>query len=125
MRKAFDQSVGEIGVTGSRWTVLAVVSGQPGSTQRQIAELLDMTEASAGRLIDRLCDEELVERRPKEDDRRAYCVFVTEKARPILESLGRLGKEREDATFAGLTADELAQLNDLLDRVYNNISCPK
>jgi MarR family transcriptional regulator, transcriptional regulator for hemolysin len=122
MRKAFDQRVSEIGVTGSRWTMLAVVASQPGSTQRKIAEFLEMSEASAGRLLDRLCEEGLIERRAKEDDRRAHCVYATDKAKPILEALGRFGVEHEQAAFAGFSEAELATLNDLLARIYNNIS---
>ena len=125
MRKAFDQNVGAMGITRSRWVLIATVSRRPGATQKTIAEALDMTEASVGRLIDRLCTEGVLERRPKEDDRRAYCIFLTEKALPMLAQLAELGAINETKALAGFNADDLAQLSDLLDRVYANVAGQK
>jgi MarR family transcriptional regulator for hemolysin len=122
MRKGFDSTVGEVGVTRSQWTVIAVVARHPGATQRTIAEALDMTEAAAGRLIDRLCSDGLLERRPKPDDRRAYSVHLTAAAGPILKKLGGIGERNEGIAFAGLSTQELAQLDKLLDRVFANLN---
>ena len=120
MRKAFDQRVGETGTTHSQWTLLAVVSRRPGATQRTIAETLDMSEASAGRLIDKLCRDGLLERRAKDDDRRAHCLYITKNATPLLVQMGELGVQTENEAFAGLSGNELEQLKMLLDRIYTN-----
>ncbi len=122
MHRTFDQSVGEIGVTRSQWTLIAVVARNPGATQRTIAEVLDITEAAAGRLIDRMCQEGLLERRPKPDDRRAHSIYVTDKAEPVLTGLTRLGERNEEIAFSGLSGPDLAQLQELLDRVYFNLA---
>ncbi len=121
-RKAFDQRIEETGATRSQWTLLAVVSGKPGATQRMIAEILEMSEASVGRLIDRLCSEGLLERRAKEDDRRAHCVYISENAAPLLKQMAAVGAQTEAETFAGLSDDELAQLDALLARIYANVT---
>ena len=124
MRKGFDNTVGEVGVTRSQWTVIAVVARRPGATQRSIAEALDMTEAAAGRLIDRLCNDGLLERRPKPDDRRAHCVHLTEAAGPILKKLGAIAERNEAVAYAGLSSAELDQLDELLGRVFANVTAP-
>src|ERR1044072_7587964 len=77
LRNRFDQRVAKLGFTRSQWTLIAVVKRHPGSTQRTIAEELRISEAAAGRLIDRLCSDGLLERLPREDDRRAYSVCLT------------------------------------------------
>ncbi len=125
MRKGFDSTVGEVGVTRSQWTVIAVVARRPGATQRSIAEALDMTEAAAGRLIDRLCNDGLLERRPKPDDRRAHCVHLTAAAEPILDKLAKVGQRTEALAFAGLSSAELDQLDELLARVFANVTAPR
>jgi MarR family transcriptional regulator for hemolysin len=125
MRKGFDSYVGEVGVTRSQWTLVAVVARRPGATQRTIAEALDMTEAAAGRLIDRLCSDGLLERRPKPDDRRAHCVHLTPAAEPILEKLSEIGERTEAAAFLGLSPAELDQLDELLGRVFANLTTPR
>jgi MarR family transcriptional regulator, transcriptional regulator for hemolysin len=121
LRKRFDQRIEEVGVTRSQWTAIAVVASHPGATQRTIAEMLDMSEAAAGRLVDRLCHEGLLKRRAKEDDKRARCVFVADAARPILARLGEIASEQEGVIFRGLSEAELAELDRLLGVIYANI----
>ncbi|WP_230291397.1 MarR family winged helix-turn-helix transcriptional regulator [Croceicoccus sp. Ery5] len=125
MRKHFDEAIAELGVTRSQWTVIAVVSSRPGATQRVIAEALEISEASAGRLVDRLIAEGLVERKPKEDDRRAHAVFLTDKGTQLTGKLGAAATVSEDATFAGIGDDELEQMNALLDRIQGNLGSPQ
>ena len=122
MRKAFDSDVGAMGITRSQWTLIIVVARNPGATQRNIAEALEMTEAAAGRLIDRLCGEGLLERRAKPDDRRAHCVYLTARAEPLLETLSDFGLRNEERAFAGFSDSELARLAGLLQRVQLNIA---
>ncbi|MET0179734.1 MAG: MarR family transcriptional regulator [Novosphingobium sp.] len=122
MRKGFDKSAAELGVTRSQSGLMAVVVRHPGATQRMIAEALEMSEASAGRLIDRLCADGLLERRPKEDDRRAHAIFLTDKAQPLLEELSAIVQVYEADTFKGLSDDELQQFAALLDRIYGNVA---
>ena len=122
LRSHFDQSVVRLGVTRSQWTAIAVLARHPGVTQRTIANLLEVTEVSAGRLIDRLCADGLAERRPKDDDRRAHAVFLTEAGEGITSKLGEIARANEDVAFAGVDMDDLERLNALLDTISENIS---
>jgi MarR family transcriptional regulator, transcriptional regulator for hemolysin len=124
MHKRFDQRVASIGVTRSQWTMIAVIAGRPGATQREVAEVLDVSEASAGRLIDRLCADGMLERRRKDDDRRAHCVFLTDAAKPIMEALSVIGKKHEEEALAGFEASDLASFERYLDRITANIGSP-
>ena len=122
MRNYFDRRVSALGVTRSQWAMIAVVSSNPGATQRMIADALEMSEASAGRLVDRLCNEGLLTRRSREDDRRAKAIYLSDAAEPLLEKLTVAAKESEERMFKGLSDDELETLKALLDRVYLNVS---
>ena len=122
LRNNFDREVASLGVTRSQWAMIAVVATHPGATQRVIAEKLEMSEASAGRLVDRLCADGLLERREREDDRRARAVYLTEKANPLLESLAKIADRNEDRMFRGFSAADLELLQALLDRIYENVS---
>ncbi|MCJ8156037.1 MarR family winged helix-turn-helix transcriptional regulator [Sphingomonas sp. LaA6.9] len=127
LRAHFDQSVVRLGVTRSQWTVIAVVARRPGVTQRIIANALEISEASAGRLIDRLCADGVLERRAKDDDRRAHAIFLTEAGQAITSQLAGIARVNEDAAFAGFSEDDLQRLNELLDALSENIgkSCVK
>lgn len=123
LRKQFDHDLESFGVTRSQWTAIAVVARRPGATQRIIAETLDMSEAAAGRLIDKLCAEGLLERQAKADDKRAWCVSLTPAALPILDQVSGVAARLEEHTFRGFEESELNQLSALLDRLYANINC--
>ncbi len=118
----FDRSVGEIGVSRAQWRLIAVVSRNPGATQRLIGEVLEVSEVTAGRLIDRLCDEGYLERREHATDRRAHSVYLTQAAQPVLDRLSELARIEEDEAFAGLDEQALTKLEALLDTISRNVA---
>lgn len=81
-----------------------------------------MSEASAGRLIDRLCADGLLERRERDDDRRARAVYLTDAAQPLLEKLAEIAREGEEEMFKGFSPEDLDRLEELLNRIYENVS---
>lgn len=121
MRAHFDQAAADLGVTRSQWTVIVVVSGRPGATQRVVAEALEISEASAGRLIDRLVTEGFVERRPKQDDKRAHAIFLTEAGEALTGKLAELGRQSEASTFADFSDEDLATFERLLEKMAANL----
>jgi MarR family transcriptional regulator for hemolysin len=102
--------------------MIAVVSRMQGATQRKIAEILEMSEASSGRLIDRLCADGLLERTEHDSDRRARAVRLTEKATPLLEQMGRFARENETRVFRGFSDDELETFERLLEKLRANFA---
>ena len=122
LRNDFDSHVGAFGLTRSQWSLIAVVASRPGATQRTIAELLEMSEVSAGRLVDRLVIDGLLQRREREDDRRARAVYLTAKADPLLETMSDYAQLREQRMFRGMSDEQLDRLRELLDVVYTNFN---
>ena len=109
-------------ITRSQWGLIAVVARRPGSTQRMIAEVLEMSEAAAGRLIDRLCADGLLERRARDDDRRARAVYATEAAQPLLAKAAEVGQANAERIFQGLDEAQLEQLAQSLGVIYDNLA---
>ena len=122
LRNSFDRQVSNLNVTRSQWAMIVVVARNPGATQRVIAEALEMSEASAGRLIDRLCADGLLERQERYDDRRARAVYLTKAAEPLLAKLADIARQGEQRIFRNFSEEELEELKGFLDRVYNNVS---
>jgi len=122
LRNYFDRQVAALGVTRSQWAMIAVVATNPGATQRMIADALEMSEASAGRLVDRLCTEGLLTRRSREDDRRAKAIYVSEAAEPLMDKLTVIARDSEDRMFKGFSDAEIETLHTLLEKVYANLS---
>lgn len=122
LRSKFDRKVAGLNATRSQWAMIAVIANNAGATQRTIAEALDMTEASAGRLVDRLCADGLLERRERSDDRRARAVYLTSAAEPLLSKLADIAALGEMQMLKGFTDEEIAQLGGYLDRIYDNVN---
>lgn len=125
LRVSFDQAAEQSGLTRAKWTLIATVARHPGATQRTIAEALEVREISAGRLIDRLCKEGFLERREHPSDRRAYSVYLTPKAQPVLDILDSLASIHEAKIFTGFSAEELERLDALLSKISRNLSADR
>ena len=72
MRRAFDERVRTKGITRPQWRVLGLLNRFGGSTQVVLAEMMDVEPITLGRMIDRMQDAGLVERRADPSDRRAW-----------------------------------------------------
>lgn len=122
LRQRFDHHVECDGLTRGKWGVIVAVARNPGATQRTIAAMLEITEVTAGQLIDRLCADGYIERREHPKDRRAYCVHLTPAAQPLLGKLNEVAKIHEEQTFAGLDDADLSRFDAMLDTVARNLA---
>jgi MarR family transcriptional regulator for hemolysin len=122
LRLNFDQSTKLRGLTRAKWTLIAAVSQNPGGTQRMIAQVLEVSEITAGRLIDRLCEEGYLKRTESPTDRRAYRVHLAAGAQPILDKLDEVAKSHEAEIFSGFSNADLDKLDELLETIARNLS---
>lgn len=122
MRQLFDERVEETGVTRAKWNLIAAVAALQGATQRSIASALEISDVTAGRLIDRVCADGLLERRENPQDRRAYCVYLTPAAQPIIEQLANAASRYEAEVFAAFSDDELAMFDALLEKMSQTLA---
>src|SRR5271166_1960404 len=93
LRTYADYKASHFGITRAQWVVLVRLDRFEGLKQSELAEMLDLQPISLTRLLDRLSDSGLIERRADPNDRRAKLLFLTPAARPLLERLGDLGDQ--------------------------------
>src|SRR3569623_3658507 len=86
-RWSFDQQVREIGVTGPQARLLLLRNRFPGENQSFYAERLEVEPITLCRMVDRLEEAELIERRRDPADRRAWRLHLTPKSRKTMERL--------------------------------------
>lgn len=121
MRRDFDRRAGGLGVTRSQWRVLLRLATDSGARQVDLAETLDVEPITLCRMIDRLEDAGLVERRRDEQDRRAWNIHLTDKARPVLEELKALSAQFHADALVGISEHDQQLALDVLARVRNNL----
>jgi DNA-binding MarR family transcriptional regulator len=124
MRRSFDARARDIGVTRPQWQVLIALARHEGVKQSLLAEILDVEPITICRMIDRLQEARLVERRPDLADRRAWCLFLTGKARGVIDQLRPLATEVFEVALEGVSTAERSNMMDTLDRIRQNLSRP-
>jgi MarR family transcriptional regulator for hemolysin len=121
LRTYADHKAAQFGMTRAQWAVLVRLDRGEGMNQSELAEGLDLQPITLTRLLDKLCDSGLIERRPDPTDRRAKRLFLTPAARPLLERLGELGEETMGNTLAGVDAASVKDMIAKLSVVKENL----
>jgi MarR family transcriptional regulator, transcriptional regulator for hemolysin len=121
LRICADHKAGQFGMSRAQWAVLARLERAEGLKQSELADMLDLQPITLTRLIDRLCDAGLVERRGDPDDRRAKRLFLTPAAQPVMDRLHILGEELMDQALEGLEPEETALIISKLNLIKDNL----
>lgn len=126
LRTVFERRVRPLGLTRAQWVTIARLHRRPGLSQSEVADLLEIEKATAGRLIDRMEAKGWIERRADPLDRRINRLHLTVEAErmhaliwPLAEAtvsdaLGDLS-EAERRTFSGLMQRVKGRLLELSD----------
>lgn len=122
LRREFDRRATTLGVTRAQWRVLSRLARADGQRQVDLADALDIEPITLCRMIDRLSEAKLVERRADEIDRRAWRIHLTGSARPIVADLATLAEDFLADVLDGIPPEEQAQALRVLDRVRTNIA---
>jgi MarR family transcriptional regulator for hemolysin len=121
LRTYADQKAAQFGMTRAQWVVLVRLDRSEGLKQNELADILDLQPITLTRLLDRLSDNGLIERRPDPDDRRAKRLFLTPAARPLLERLGDLSEDLMGTAVAGLDDATVEAMRANLGTVKQNL----
>jgi MarR family transcriptional regulator, transcriptional regulator for hemolysin len=121
LRTYADQRARQFGISRAQWVVLIRLDRQEGLKQSELAEILDLQPISLTRLLDRLADNGLIERRADPNDRRANRLYLMPAARPLIEQLGALGSDVMDTVLAGLDGKSNARLLGDLRTMKDNL----
>ena len=111
LRTYADQRARQFGISRAQWAVLIRIDRTEGLKQSEIAEILDLQPISLTRLLDRLAESGLIERRPDPNDRRANRLYLLPAARPMLDQLAELGTDMMATVLDGL---ELKRVESML-----------
>jgi MarR family transcriptional regulator for hemolysin len=121
MRKRFEQWARAAGLTRSQWQVLAKLSTHEGIHQKGLADLLEIESVTLVRLLDKMQERGLIERRNHPSDRRFTLLFLTPNARPLLQFMRTIGEQTRVETMADFSTTEHDQLLQYLERMREHL----
>jgi MarR family transcriptional regulator for hemolysin len=121
LRTYADHKAAQFGITRAQWVVLVRLDRSEGLKQSELAETLDLQPISLTRLLDKLSECGLIERRADPIDRRAKRLFLTPAARPLLEKLAELGESLMATALAGVDRESVERMIAQLGIVKENL----
>ncbi|WP_296341923.1 MarR family winged helix-turn-helix transcriptional regulator [Reyranella sp.] len=121
MRTVFDRRVRDIGLTRAQWLVLTRLYRRPGASQTELAVMLEIDRASAGRMLDRMQKNGWVERHADSEDRRINRLYLTDDARRAHKAMWAIAEATVDDALAPLTTRERDQFTRLAARVKGQL----
>jgi DNA-binding MarR family transcriptional regulator len=122
LRRAFDARVRTLGMTSPQARLLLILHVTEGENQGFYAERLEVEPISLTRMIDRMEEAGLLERRRDPADRRAWLLFLTDRSRQLIDQVRACLAGLEDEMLTGLDAAQRAALAGMLETIRVNFS---
>ena len=105
-----DQRARQFGISRAQWAVLVRIDRNEGLKQTELADMLDLQPITLTRLLDRLADNGLIERRADPNDRRANRLYLMPAAKPLLDRLADLGADMMEIVLDGVSAASIERM---------------
>jgi MarR family transcriptional regulator, transcriptional regulator for hemolysin len=117
----FEQHAAALGLTLAQCKALIRLEDCEGVSQVRLAELTDLEPMALVRILDRMESEGWIERRSDPRDRRVRCLYLTAKARPLLDDIRGLMDRTWGEAFENIPKQKSELLTELLDTVRGNL----
>jgi MarR family transcriptional regulator for hemolysin len=128
LRNYIDHRAKGRGTTRAQWIVLFRLRQQEGLSQVDLADVLELQPISLVRLLDRLVEHGLLERRPDPRDRRANRLFLTASGRQLVDDLDSLRDSIASDVLQDIPATaietSLGTLRDIKERIKGFVEPP-
>src|SRR5580658_10423664 len=124
IRRRFERSVRHAGlpITRLQAALLLYIARNTGVGQTAAATDLDIEPIALVRMLDRLAEEGLVERRAHPTDRRIRTLWLTPLAWPVVDRVLEINLMVREEACAGLSPAARDVLMDALDHMKNNLA---
>ena len=125
LRKTMNERARELKLTQAQWRTLTHLSRMQGCRQADLAETLEVRPITLARLIDKLENGGLVERRRHPTDRRAVQLYLKPPATAIMDRLMGLATVISENAMTGLSQTQRQQLLDGLKAMRLNLTAKR
>jgi MarR family transcriptional regulator for hemolysin len=105
------------GMTRAQWAILIWLERQPGISQKELAELLEVEPITVARLVDRLEARGMVERRPDPRDRRIWRLHLLLPAHLVLREINQQRVEMAELVTHDIDEDSQTTMIEALVRM--------
>ena len=124
IKRRFERRARQMGlpITRQQAAVVLNIAGKEGVSQAELAAWLGIEPIALVRMLDKLHEEGLVERRAHPTDRRVRTLWLTPSARPVVAQILAINNAIREEAFAGMAADARDTVIDILDGIKGNLA---
>lgn len=113
----FEEHLTKAGITSKQNGTMLIIHEYDNLTQKEIADIQHIDQSTIGQIIDQLEEKKLIRRIKYPNDRRAYCLELTNEGQALIISLWDKMKQCENIFLKKLTQEETKQLFSLLNKI--------
>ena len=117
-----DRAVKAFHLSGGQMDYLRVITHNPGISQENLARYYKIDKGSIAKSTKRMIKLGYIRREQNPEDKRAYCLFPTEKSMQICKMGEAHAAEIEGLLTEGMTEEEIETFHKLLIKVTDNIA---
>jgi DNA-binding MarR family transcriptional regulator len=121
MRTVFDRRVRTLGLTRPQWLALFRLHRRPGASQSELADMMEIEKAPAGRIVDRMEEKGWIERRPDPLDRRINRIYLTERGERVFAAIYPISSDTIEDALSELSRTDRDRLVALLGQVKSTL----
>ncbi|MDQ0471949.1 MarR family winged helix-turn-helix transcriptional regulator [Labrys wisconsinensis] len=121
LRKRFEQRARGLGLTRSQWQTLAYLANNEGIHQGGLAEILEIEGITLVRILDKLEERGLIERRQHPTDRRIWQLYLRDAALPLMTQMRAIGDVSRAEALAGVADEDREHLFKTLTLMKTNL----
>lgn len=122
MRTVFDRRVRSLGLTRTQWLALTRIHRRPGASQSELAEMMEIEKAPAGRIVDRLEEKNWIERRPDPADRRINRIYLTRLGERMHAAILPIAEATVQDALSPLSRTDRKQVTKLMARIKRKLT---
>ena len=108
------------GLTGGKWKIITALSLNEGITQKHLADMTFVEAPTLVPVIDKMEKEGYITRQPDPKDRRNNLIFMTEKAREIVDPIIDCILEIRDRGLNKISKKDLEIARKVLQQIKEN-----
>ncbi len=121
-RQSTEDRLAKLGLHIGQEMILLRLAEEEGLTLGQLAEAMSLEPPTITKVVSRMEDAGMLERRPDPQDARVSRVFLTDQSRELIPKINAIWFEMEKQDMAGLTETEQLLLRRLLMQVFDNLN---
>jgi DNA-binding MarR family transcriptional regulator len=122
LKRRFEQKAKALGLTRSQWQTLAYLNIHEGIQQGKLADILEIESITLVRILDKLEERSLIERRQHPNDRRVWQLYLLDAARPLIAEMQVIGDATRAEALAGVSTADRERLLRILKTMKGNLA---